>query len=84
MDHLARLEQLAQPEQAAAEPAVRRMADGLAARSRALRLLGNGVHPLAAANAWRALAVAHGLGPVDLEAAGRDYSARADGDGVVT
>jgi len=60
---------LAQPEQAAAEPAVRRMADGLAARSRALRLLGNGVCPLAAAYAWRALASAHGLGAVDLGAA---------------
>ena len=52
----------------AAESLVRRMADGLALRSRALRLLGNGVHPLAAANAWRALASAHGLGPVDLGA----------------
>jgi len=60
---------LAQPEQAAAEPAVRRMADGLAARPRALRLLGNGVCPLAAAYAWRALASAHGLGAVDLGAA---------------
>ena len=36
----------------------------------ALRLLGNGVHPLAAAHAWRALAAAHGLGPVDLAADG--------------
>jgi DNA (cytosine-5)-methyltransferase 1 len=51
--------------QAAAEPAVRRMADGLAARSRALRLLGNGVHPLVAGYAWRTLAAAHGLGGVD-------------------
>ncbi|WP_295045165.1 DNA cytosine methyltransferase [uncultured Paracoccus sp.] len=48
-----------------------RMADGLAARSRALRGLGNGVHPLAAGYAWRALAAAHGLGPVDLDAEGR-------------
>ncbi len=54
------------PSTAAAEPALRRMADGLAHRARALRLLGNGVHPLAAAHAWRALAAAHGLGPVDL------------------
>ena len=44
------------------------MADGLAHRARALRLLGNGVHPLAAAHAWRSLAAAHGLGPVDLAA----------------
>ncbi|ATX65544.1 DNA cytosine methyltransferase [Roseinatronobacter bogoriensis subsp. barguzinensis] len=51
---------------AAAEPALRRMADGLAHRARALRLLGNGVHPLASAYAWRSLAAAHGLGPVDL------------------
>ena len=39
-------------------------------RARALRLLGNGVHPLAAAHAWRTLAAAHGLGPVDLAAVG--------------
>lgn len=51
---------------AAAQSALRRMADGLAHRARALRLLGNGVHPLAAAHAWRSLAAAHGLGPVDL------------------
>ena len=54
------------PGTAAAEPALRRMADGLAHRARALRLLGNGVHPLAAAHAWRVLAAAHGLGPLDL------------------
>ena len=53
---------------AAAEPSLRRMADGLAYRARALRLLGNGVHPLAAAHAWRSLAAAFGLGPVDLAA----------------
>ncbi len=58
------------PLTAAAEPALRRMADGLAHRARALRLLGNGVHPLAAAHAWRSLASAHGLGPVDLAADG--------------
>ena len=58
------------PGAAAAEPALRRMADGLAHRARALRLLGNGVHPLAAAHAWRSLAAAHGLGPVDLAADG--------------
>ncbi|MBU3029735.1 DNA cytosine methyltransferase [Paracoccus sp. XHP0099] len=54
------------PGTAAAQSALRRMADGLAHRARALRLLGNGVHPLAAAHAWRSLAAAHGLGPVDL------------------
>jgi site-specific DNA-cytosine methylase len=59
----------AQSETAAAESAIRRMADGLAKRTRALRLLGNGVHPLAAAHAWRSLAAAHGLRPMDLEAA---------------
>jgi site-specific DNA-cytosine methylase len=41
----------AQSETAAAESAIRRMAHGLAVRARALRLLGNGVHPLAAAHA---------------------------------
>ena len=56
------------PGTTAAQSALRRMADGLAHRARALRLLGNGVHPLAAAHAWRALAAAHGLGPVDLAA----------------
>lgn len=54
------------PVAAAAEPALRRMADGLAHRARALRLLGNGVHPLAAAHAWRSIATAHGLGSLDL------------------
>ena len=32
--------------------------------------LGNGVHPLAAAHAWRSLSTAHGLGPVDLAPGG--------------
>jgi hypothetical protein len=54
--------------QTAAEQRLCRMADGLATRSRALRLLGNGVHPLAAAYAWRSLSAAHGLGSVDLGA----------------
>jgi len=64
---------------AAAEPALRRMADGLAHRARALRLLGNGVHPLAAAHAWRSLAAAHGLGPVDLAANAPGPPPGADG-----
>ncbi|MRH21905.1 DNA cytosine methyltransferase [Rhodovulum strictum] len=64
---------------APAEPALRRMADGLAHRARALRLLGNGVHPLAAAHAWRSLAAAHGLGPVDLAADGCGSAPGADG-----
>lgn len=51
---------------------LRNMADGLAQRTRALRLLGNGVVPLAAAHAWRSLAASHGLGPVDLEATDRN------------
>ncbi|NHF74886.1 DNA cytosine methyltransferase [Paracoccus sp. 12-3] len=66
------------PVAAAAEPALRRMADGLAHRARALRLLGNGVHPLAAAHAWRALAAAHGLGPVDLATGGGRPAPGAD------
>lgn len=53
-----------------ADPSLCRMADGLAERSRALSILGNGVHPMAAAYAWRTLAFAHGLRPLDLEAAG--------------
>lgn len=60
------------------EPALRRMADGLALRSRALRLLGNGVHPLAAGHAWRTLSAAHGLRPLDLVAAEGGHSNRAN------
>lgn len=67
-DHIA--QDFESPGAAAAEPAVRRLVDGLAHRSRALRLLGNGVHPLAAAHAWRSLATAHGLRPLDLAAGG--------------
>jgi DNA (cytosine-5)-methyltransferase 1 len=68
---------LEKQDQAQAQSRLRRMAHGLAARSRALRLLGNGVHPLAAGYAWRTLGAAHGLRPVDLEAADPD---RADAD----
>lgn len=46
----------------------RLMAHGMAARSRALQLLGNGVVPLVAAYAWRTLAASHGLMCLDLEA----------------
>ena len=60
------------------EPALRRMADGLALRSRALRLLGNGVHSLAAGHAWRTLSAAHGLRPLDLVAAEGGHSNRAN------
>ena len=56
--------------QAQAQSALCRMADGLASRTRALRLLGNGVVPLAAAYAWRTLATAHGLGALDLGGSG--------------
>ena len=65
--------------EAQAEPALCRMVDGLASRSRALRLLGNGVCPLAAGHAWRTLSAAHGLGRVDLGAASKKTtSAEAD------
>lgn len=50
------------------EPGICRVLDGLAARSRALHLLGNGVCPLEAAQAFRSLGVAHGLRPLDLAA----------------
>jgi len=63
-------------EQAEIEPSLRRMADGLALRSRALRLLGNGVHPLAAGHAWRTLSAAHGLRPVDMASAEGGHSNR--------
>ena len=56
--------------QAQTQSALCRMADGLASRPRALRLLGNGVVPLAAAYAWRTLSAAHGLGALDLAGTG--------------
>lgn len=61
-----------------AQSILRGMADGMAARTRALRLLGNGVHPLAAGYAWRTLSDAHGLRPVDLEAASGSQDAATD------
>jgi hypothetical protein len=67
-DYAAQMAQAGQLDQAQAESLLCRMAYALAERPRALRLLGNGVDPLAAANAWRALALAHGLIPLDLEA----------------
>jgi DNA (cytosine-5)-methyltransferase 1 len=60
------------------EPIVRRVANGLAIRSRALRLLGNGVCPLAAAYAWRSLAASHGLRALDLATACEGKAARAN------
>ena len=54
---------------AEAEPEFCRLVDGLADRSSKLRLLGNGVHPLAAGYAFRSLAAAHGLRPLDLDGA---------------
>lgn len=68
-DQVAAMDQAGLVAEAEAKSTLRRMADGMAARARALRLLGNGVHPLAAANAWRTLSAAHGLRPMDLEAA---------------
>lgn len=67
------------PVAAAAEPALCRMADGLANRASVLRLLGNGVHPLEAAHAWRSLAAVHGLGPVDMAAVGQCPEPGTDG-----
>lgn len=68
-DQLAQMVASGRMAETQAEPALCRMVDGLAQRSRALRLLGNGVVPLAAAYAWRSLCAAHGLGWVDLERA---------------
>ena len=64
-DHFAQMVARGELAEAAAESIVCRMADGLAARSRALRLLGNGVMPLQAALAWVTLAGAHGLEPIE-------------------
>ncbi len=60
---------LGQQDEGAAQSRLCGMADGLATRARQLRLLGNGVVPLAAGYAWRTLSAAHGLRPVDLDAA---------------
>ena len=65
-------------DQAQAESSLRGMAHGLASRSRALRLLGNGVVPICAAHAWRSLAAAHGLLPVHLGAASGDGEGATD------
>lgn len=54
-------------EQPEAVADLRQLAAGMAHRTRALRLLGNGVCPISAAHAWRTLAAAHGLGRVDLD-----------------
>ncbi|MGK7753749.1 DNA cytosine methyltransferase [Roseovarius sp. C03] len=55
-----------------AQSALCGMADGLAARTLALKMLGNGVHPLAAGYAIRSLGASLGLRPLDLDAgAGR-------------
>lgn len=70
--------QLLEGEKTASE--FRRLVDGLANRSRPLRLLGNGVCPLAASHAFRTLSAAHGLGRVDLEAAGESIAAGSIGD----
>jgi len=78
-DQLAQMVAAGQLAEKEAEPELRSMVDGLAARTRALRLLGNGVVPLAAAYAWRTLSAAHGLGCVDLGAANEDRTARAVG-----
>lgn len=60
---------LADARQAPAQSALCRMVDGLARRARALKMLGNGVHPLAAGHAVRSLGPAVGLWPLDLGAA---------------
>jgi len=67
--HLAQMVAAGGLAEAEAERAVRRMVDGLAGRSRALKLLGNGVVPLEAAYAIRTLLNAHGLGSVYVGAA---------------
>lgn len=61
----------------------RDLANGLAPRTRALKLLGNGVVPLCAAYAWRTLSTAHGLRPVDLGTEGGAEDRTTD-DGVLT
>jgi len=64
--------------EAEAEPEFRRLVDGLADRTSKLRLLGNGVVPLAAAHAWRSLSPSHGLGRVDLGTPGVESTGTND------
>lgn len=74
-DHFAQMVARGELAETQAQSFVRLCADGMANRSRALRLLGNGVHCLAAGHAWRTLSAAHGLRPLDLASA-------RDGDGA--
>ena len=62
-DRLAALVACGVMAESAAESQLRLLADGMANRARALRVLGNGVAPLSAAYAWRELSRAHGLEP---------------------
>ena len=80
-DHFATMVESGHMAQETAERIVRRMASGMAARARALRLLGNGVVPLQAAYAWRSLSNAFGLRPLDMGAAG-DYPTTDAGEFV--
>lgn len=77
-DHFAQMVARGELAETQAQSFVRLCADGMANRSRALRLLGNGVHPLAAGHAWRTLSAAHGLRPLDLVAAEGGHSNRAN------
>lgn len=67
-DHYAQMVAGGELAETEAESILRRLVDGMAGRSRILKLLGNGVYPLGAANAWRSLGLAHGLRPLDLVA----------------
>lgn len=60
-DHFAALVARGIMAESEAESIVRGMASSLSNRSRALRVLGNSVHPLTAAYGWRELSAAHGL-----------------------
>lgn len=64
-DHFAQMVARGELAETQAQSFVRLCADGMANRSRSLRLLGNGVHPLTAAYAWRSLSSAHGLQHAD-------------------
>ncbi|WP_152612808.1 DNA cytosine methyltransferase [Leisingera sp. ANG-M6] len=77
---LAKMAEAGRVAEAEAERSLCRMVDGLAQRTRALKLLGNGVFPLAAAHAWRTLSAAHGLRPVDLAAASESAGGAGTGE----
>ena len=77
-DYFAKMVKAGDMAEAEAQRRVHRMADGMAARTRIIHLLGNGVVPLAAAYAWRSLSSAHGLRSLDMGTPNTTRNANGD------